>query len=242
MFQELVEDRGLLFRYHRITPGRFEHLLSSVKHRIAKKGAKFQNPISARERLSLTLHFLATGESQQSISFSYRTGRTAVSNIVFETCEAIFEALKVDYLQAPKDSEGWEKISEKPGELWDFPHVLGAINGTHIRIECPKNSGTLYYNYKDYYSLVLLAVCGANYCFTRFDIGSYDSNNDNGILTNSEMDARLENQSFDLRRDTDLVACVGFLLGDEIFPLTSRLLKPFSGRNLPKDNYRHSRA
>ena len=70
--------------------------------------------------------------------------------------------------------------------------MIGAIDGKHIRIECPKNPGTLYYNYKGFFSIVLMAECDANYCFTLFDIGSYGSNNDSGILANSEMGMRFE--------------------------------------------------
>lgn len=49
LFQGLVEDREPFFRYHRISPGRFEHLLSLVSYRIAKKETNFRKRISARE-------------------------------------------------------------------------------------------------------------------------------------------------------------------------------------------------
>ena len=49
LFQGLVENREPFFRYHRISPGRFEHLLSLVSYRIAKKETNFRKRISARE-------------------------------------------------------------------------------------------------------------------------------------------------------------------------------------------------
>ena len=53
-----------------MTPNRFEHLLSLVGPIIQKKTTRFRTPISAPNRLALTLRYLATEESQQSISFS----------------------------------------------------------------------------------------------------------------------------------------------------------------------------
>ena len=68
-----------------------------------------------------------------------------------------------------------------------MPNAIGAINGKHIRIECPKLSGTQYYNYKGFYSIVLFTICDANYCFTLFNSGQFGSNNDGGVLANSEL-------------------------------------------------------
>ena len=82
-----------------MSPDRFEHLLTLVGPKITKKTTRFRKPISASERLALTLRYLATGESQQSLSFSYRIGKSTVSSIVSETSLAIFNALKDPYMK-----------------------------------------------------------------------------------------------------------------------------------------------
>ena len=69
----------------------------------------------------------------------------------------------------------------------EFSTCLGSLDGKHIHIECPKMSGTYYYNYKAFYSIVLLAICDSNYCFTLFGLGQYGSNNDCGVFANLGM-------------------------------------------------------
>ena len=73
-----------------MTPERFDHLLSLVAPLISKEDTQFRKAISAAERLALTLRFLATGESQISLTFLFRMGKNTVSKILQETCEAIY--------------------------------------------------------------------------------------------------------------------------------------------------------
>ena len=79
----------------------------------------------------------------------------------------------------------WKVIFWDFEEVWNLPHVIQAIDGKPGQTECPKNSGTLYHNYKGFFSLVLLAICDARYYFILIDVGQYRSNNDSGILRNS---------------------------------------------------------
>lgn len=234
----------------RMTPNRFEHLLSLVAPLIQKKNTRFREAISPPQRLALTLRYLATGESQQSLSFSYRVGRTTVSRIVSETSLAIYNALKDPYLKNPSSTEEWLSISLGFEDTWNFPHCIGAIDGKHIRIECPKLTGSYYYNYKGFYSIVLLAVCDSNYCFTLFDLGNYGSNNDSGVLANSEMGEMIEAHKMGIPKPVKHMTCdfdplPYFLVGDEIFPLKTWLMRPYPG-TLDKEqkifNYRLSRA
>ena len=40
----MLKDREMFFRYHRMTPNRFEHLLSLVEDKITKKETRLRKP------------------------------------------------------------------------------------------------------------------------------------------------------------------------------------------------------
>lgn len=72
-----------------MSPETFEHLLRLVGPLVTKAKTVMREPISAAERLTLTIHYLAYGDSQQSMSFSYRIAKSTISSIVRETCSLI---------------------------------------------------------------------------------------------------------------------------------------------------------
>lgn len=68
-------------------------------------------------------------------------------------------------------TEKWEEVEEGFRKYANFP---GYANLTgHIELIQPEHAGSLFFNYKTYFSSVLLAVCGANYCFIYVNVGSY---------------------------------------------------------------------
>ena len=148
-----------------MSPERFQHLLDLVRPHIEKEDTKFRKAISAAQRMAITLRFLATGDSQQTLSFSFRVGKATVSKIVAETSYAIYRVLKETYLSLPKTKEDWLGIAQEFQGNWNMPHTIGCIDGKYVRIECPKLSGTLYYNYNGVLQRGM-AVCNANYCFS----------------------------------------------------------------------------
>ena len=79
-------DHEFYFRYLRKNPERFDQLLSLLKDKIARENTRFRKNISAEGRLMLTLTFLATGISQQRLSFAFRIGKSAVEKSLAETC------------------------------------------------------------------------------------------------------------------------------------------------------------
>ena len=133
---------------------------------VIKEDTNYRKSISPAEHLALTIRFLATGESQISLSFSFRRGKSTVSKITAENCDALHPVFFPPYVKPPLSNNVWKAISQEFEDLLNLPHPIGAIDGKHVRIECPKNSGTLYHNYKGFFSLVLLVICDARNCFT----------------------------------------------------------------------------
>ena len=88
-------------------------------------------------------------------------GKSTVSNIVSEVCEAIWNGLKPEFGKMPSNPDEWLAVSKDYEVLWNFPHCLGAIDGKHIVIQAPHNSGSAFYNYKGTHSILLLAVSDA---------------------------------------------------------------------------------
>ena len=109
--------------------------------------------------------------------------------------------LKDTYLSSPQNKEEWLEISSKFEELWDMPHEIGCLDGKDIRTECPKLSGTVYRNYKGFFSIALLAIYDANYCFTLFDLGQFGSNNDSGVLASSQTGEIFEDELLPVPED-----------------------------------------
>lgn len=74
-------------------------------------------------------------------------------------------ALKEKFLKAPETTEQWLHIARTIESEWNFVNCLGAIDRKHISTECPKNSGSMYFNYKNFHNTVLMVCCDTNYTF-----------------------------------------------------------------------------
>ena len=180
--------------------------------------------------------FLATGDSQQTISFNYRVGRSTVSSVVTNTCQAICQVLR---FEPPRTVNKWLKISHDFEEFWNFPHCLGSIDGKHIAIQAFPKSGLKYYNYKKFHSILLMAVSDAKYKFTIIDIGDFGSHSGGGVFGNSCFGRALNENQFSLPPPSPIINVNESLphcfVGDEAFPLKTNIMRPYPGHKLPDD-------
>lgn len=77
--------------------------------------------------------YLAHGGSLETLAFSYRIGSSTAAKIIFETCAALWDVLKGEYL-SPPTLEQWKEIAAEFEKRWNFPLCLGAVDGKHIAI------------------------------------------------------------------------------------------------------------
>ena len=85
-----IEDRIGFREMFRMDMADFEIILSKISDLITPRDKiGGTNPISADERLALTLRFLATGETFKSLHFQFRISVSAISYIIKGCCKAI---------------------------------------------------------------------------------------------------------------------------------------------------------
>lgn len=133
---------------------------------------------------------------------------------------------------------------------WQFPNCLGAIDGKHFRIINPPNSGSAYYNYKKFFSLVLQGVSDADYKFIIVEVGGKGKQSDGGTFHFSRLNRLLTENRFNVPPPQILpgsnLNLPYVLIGDEAYPLKNYLMRPYPSGSLNAEkrifNKRLSRA
>lgn len=96
--------------YLRMDSSSFYTLLDKIKFKIKKQDTIMRKSISPEERLTATLRFLATGRSYEDLKYSTGISPAAMSTIVPETCKALYEVLKMEFM---KVNIGFKKVLNK---------------------------------------------------------------------------------------------------------------------------------
>ncbi|KAL4091307.1 hypothetical protein QTP88_026010 [Uroleucon formosanum] len=243
-FKKLIEghlfNNEVKFReFFRVNREQFNLIFSLVKDDLTKElTMRVAVPISPDEKLAITLRFLVTGESFRSLSYSFRISYSYISVIVKETLAALKQMLMPLFLPNPNSIDYKVKANEFYTK-WNFPNCILAIDGKHVRIRCPNNSGSLYFNYKDYFSIVLMAMVDANYKFIAINVGSFGREGDSGIFLKSNMGQQILNCTFKFPQDCALpntnLVLPHVILGDQAFRLHKHILRLFSQKSARGD-------
>lgn len=190
--------------------------------------------------------YLATGDQILSIALAFRCGESTVRKIIHETCSVITKVLQPIYLRLPTEQE-WIKICSGFLEKHNFPNCVGSFDGKHVGIQASPNSGSLFFNYKKTFSIVLMAAYDHRYMFTLVDVGSYSGNSDGGIFTSSDIYLALQEETLNLLKGTAYlpgsnVKLPCFFIGDSAFPISINMMRQYSGKLLDEKkkifNYR----
>lgn len=207
--------------------------------------------IEPRHVSSYVCRYLATGDSYKSIAYSYRLNDRTVSKIVNEVSAAIWEVMQPLYLPRPTTAM-WENIARDFEIRWQYPNCSGAVDGKHVVIKKPADSGSSYFNYKQTCSVVLMATVDANYKFITVDVGSMGRFSDGSVFASSILAKKINDGTLELPPPKPLPgfehALPYVFVGDEAFPLSEQLMRPYPKKSVTGNqenqvfNYRLSRA
>ena len=112
---------------------------------------------------------------------------------------------------------------------WNVPHALGALDGKHVALKKPKNTG----------ALVMLALVDGQYKFRWVDAGTAGSYSDAQIFNASQLKRKIEDGRIGFPDPAPITQggrdVPYFILADDAFALKTWLMKPYGRRMLTRD-------
>uniref|UniRef100_A0A1A8PU22 DDE Tnp4 domain-containing protein n=1 Tax=Nothobranchius pienaari TaxID=704102 RepID=A0A1A8PU22_9TELE len=248
---ELRLDAKRHHEYFRMSAEQMDELLSILGPELQKQSTNYRAAIEPKQRLAVALRYLASGDSLISLASSYRLGHSTASNSVHMVCAAVEKLMMQQHLPRPtKDT--WTEVAQGFWAKWNFPNCLGAIDGKHVVIQAPPNSGSRYLNKRNGFSRVLLALVDADFRFRVIQVGDFGEISDGGVYAASDLGRGMENGTLEVPPSAPLPGAAHLgdvpyvMVGNPAFPLKTYLMRPYPERNLNHDkkifNYRLSRA
>ncbi|KAH8412929.1 hypothetical protein KR009_006849 [Drosophila setifemur] len=242
---QLFYDDEETFRiFHSMSSHSYRKLLRVLRGRLERQ---MNYMASAEMRLQMTLRFLATGESFGTLAGVFQLPKAGIRSIVVETLNTIVKRLKRTFLQIPRTEEEWLRIACDFQKFWNFPHCLGAVDGHHIAFRSKSKSDDGYTNYRNFNSIILLALVDAHHRFLHIDAsgkgGAEDAFTESSLF--DAMDSNWLNIPPELSLDGLEEELPHVILASQGFDLQPWLMKP---HDLPSTmikkvfNYRLNRA
>jgi hypothetical protein len=156
--QYLPDDFKSFFR---MTRGTFEKIfqqISGAEELRRSIGSGGRQQIAIDKDLLMTCCFPGNLESVRSIADRFNVSKSIFLDHNRRMLTVLCDSLLKTVICWPSDNEKHAVISEFQNKK-GFPGVLGAIDGTHIKISAPTRRHQNYFNRKVNYSLILQAVC-----------------------------------------------------------------------------------
>ena len=113
-------------------------------------------PVSLQ--VMVALRFFATGSFQLVNADVYNISRANVSHISRDVTACLIRVCN-QFIKMPTDQAELHTIMQGFYDIANFPNIVGAIDGTHVRIKSPSTDVHLYVNRKNYHSINVQGVC-----------------------------------------------------------------------------------
>lgn len=115
----------------------------------------------------------------------------------------------------------------------NFPNCIGALDEKYIKIMALANCGSLYFSYKGYHSIVLMAIVDIEYKFIYVNIDKSTATSDGGAFARTQFYEKLIRKGLQIPNETALpgteIKIQYVVVGDDAFCLSENLMKPYSG-------------
>ncbi|XP_066934420.1 putative nuclease HARBI1 [Clytia hemisphaerica] len=209
--------RWMLFRMGRST---FEKLLLQIGTDpvFIQNNPGGQPMTPTEDQIMLFLWYCATQDDFMRVGDRFCVASSTAIDCVDRVSKAIINVIYPEYVKWPTFRRAKRIMSSfsKRG----LPKIVGAIDGTHIRISPPSEKPEQYVNRKGFHSLNFQATCDNNLLFTDVYGGWPGSVLDARVYKNSDLAKRIARHPINTCHG-------GYLIGDAAYSLSFTLITPY---------------
>ncbi|KAL0879649.1 hypothetical protein ABMA27_003364 [Loxostege sticticalis] len=223
------------FKTHfRMFPDTFEYVLGLIGHRFKKKimdtGITFgRKPIDAKKQLLIALWMMALPDCYRSVCEKFDVGLATALRSVRRVSYTL-HSLAPQFIRWPRGEHAREVAREFERHS-AFPGVVGAIGGTHIKVNAPTKDGQSYINRKGTHSIQMQAVCTHYIVLTSVFGGYAGSVHDARVFRLSPVQNFIQNPDQYFEVDSHII-------GDAAYGVHRHIMVPFknNGHLSPRQN------
>ena len=154
----------------------------------------------------------------RSVSLKFGIGRATVFRALRRVTYALHCAAP-RFIKWPRNGSAI-RVIERFQQLCGFPNVIGAIDGTHIKIRAPVTDADSYINRKGFHSMNVQVICTSSGVFTHCYAGQAGSVHDARVFRNSPVARYLEMPGNYFPNNS-------YLIGDAAYAIHPHFMVPF---------------
>ena len=127
-------------------------------------------------------------------------GESTVICIVNEVSQAIVENLWTKFVSNlfPKNQGDFSNMMGEMDSEWQFPFTFSAIDGSHLLMKCPPGGPEAmkqYHNFKNFYSIILLALVDPKYHFIWASVDAPGNTHDSTLFQSTSLRKKIMAES-----------------------------------------------
>ncbi len=179
-------DDSEFYDRFRFSKGTFSYICGLLREDLTPMSQRQCN-LSPELQLCMALRFYASGSFLEVIGDTVFASKSAVSKAVTTVTNLLVQRLD-EFVEFPKDAEKIRKIENEFYDVAKLPGIVGAIDGTQVKIQAPSGDQEPYYvNRKGYHSINVQAICDTKGKFLNVVADWPGSTHDSRILQMSHI-------------------------------------------------------
>ena len=186
---------------------------------------------SVEKKVALTLYYLRDTGRMRLTANTFGFSPCTVSKYVRIITHTISSKLANKYIRMPETTLEMKNLVSRFEVKFGMPQASGCIDGTHIKIKAPSVDSSSYYNYKNYHSLNVQAICDEKGVFMDVDCRWPGAAHDAKVFASSAINQRMKNKDIPeifnyLVPGEEKVP--NYLIGDPAYPLLPNVMKEYA--------------